>query len=63
MPCQIFSISFKSLLLNLARAIFVNLDETPILKPPLINLIIPHLSVSFAVERRVSIVLSKSFFF
>ena len=51
MPCHIFSISSNFLLLNLASAVFANLDDTPILNPPLINLISAHLSVSFAIER------------
>ena len=50
-PCHIFSISFSSLFPNFASAVLANLDETPIRKPPLINLINAHLSVSLAIER------------
>ena len=52
-PCHIFSISSSFLFPNLANAVLASLDETPIRKPPLINLIKAHLSVSFAIERKV----------
>ena len=61
-PCHIFSISSSFLSPNLANAVLASLDETPIRKPPLINLIKAHLSVSFAIDRKVCIFLLNSSF-
>ena len=46
--------SSKFLLLKFANAVLVSLEETPILSPPLINLMRAHRSVSFAIDRKFS---------